>query len=138
MFSKHYKEHYKEFAFKYCSLVYGKQRGKKKFSYRVNILTAKLCLLPNRNPRNWNCEKVHSLRWLSAISSLLDQLASSKFIKCHKSVDKGFSIWLGNRSTYEVRCQTLSHQSLKIFKTSKALCSFLPKCSRNVPSSLVD
>ena len=133
MFSKHYKEHYKEFAFKYWSLLHGKQRGKKKFSYRVNIFTAKLCILPNRNPRNWNCEKVHSLRWLSAISSLLDELASSKFIKCHKSVDKGFSIWLGNRSTYEIRCQNIVTPVFENIQNFKGVMQFsskmLQKCT---------
>ena len=35
-------------------------RGQKKFTYRVKIFAAKLSILPNRNLRNWNCEKVYS------------------------------------------------------------------------------
>ena len=30
---------------------YGKVRPKKKFTYRVKILVARLCVLPKRNPR---------------------------------------------------------------------------------------
>ena len=32
---------------------------RKKFTYLVKIFAAKLCILPNRNSRNWNCEKVY-------------------------------------------------------------------------------
>ena len=39
-FKKNYKEH-KEFVFKYCSFLYGRVRGKKKFTNHVKLFSRK-------------------------------------------------------------------------------------------------